>query len=209
MHRRSSAKLRWGYVWTSAAIALALGCGGAGPSGGAPDVDADSAAAKALELYDANGDGSLDKDELAKCPPLSQVIAKYDTSGDGLVSAEEIAARLEQIAGANASFTTIDCTVTLNRRTLAGAVVKLRPVEFLADALPSAEGTTDDAGVAHPASTGDRMPPELAGEALVFPGLYHVEITHPRTKVPAADLGCEIDPSSRTGASFRFDLSGN
>jgi hypothetical protein len=41
-----------------------------------------------------------------------------------------------------------------------------------------------------------------------------VVITHPTTSLPAKDneateLGCEVNPSSRDGASARFDLKSN
>jgi hypothetical protein len=202
-------RLRRNFVVVTAAATL-LGCAdNSRVSVTTPDIDAGDAAAKALELYDANGDASLDKDELAKCTPLAQAVANYDANGDGSLNEEEISTRLERIAGSSASLTTINCTVTVSGRTLIGAAVKLRPVEFLGDALPPAEGTTDDTGVAHPTAPSDRLPAKLANEALVFPGLYHVEVTHPTAKVPAADLGCEIDATSRDGTSFLFDLKSN
>jgi hypothetical protein len=45
----------------------------------------------------------------------------------------------------------------------------------------------------------------------VYPGLYHVEITHPRTQLAsryntASELGCFVDAAARNGTLSKFDL---
>jgi hypothetical protein len=205
------------FCWQASSLvvvgaALVQGCGAKSEVNlSKPEVNAASAAAKAMELYDASGDGALDKDELAKCPPLANVAKKYDADGDGRVSHDEIAARFEKLVGPTAAFATVNCTVTLGRRPLPGATVKLRPIDAFEGALPAAEGTTDEEGVAHPGISADALPPKLKSAFLVYPGLYHVEITHPQQKLPeryntATELGFEVDPASREGAAARFDL---
>jgi hypothetical protein len=179
-----------------------------------PSVDAGSAAAAVMEALDGNGDGSLDATELAKCPPLAQSITAYDTSKDGKIAADELTARWSQLVGSTSAFTTATCSVVQAGRPLAGAVVKLRPILGLADSLSSAEGTTDDRGIAQPGVPADQLPANLANTPLVFPGLYHVEITHPQSQIPAryntvTELGWEIDPNSRTLVAPHFDLKAN
>jgi len=196
----------------SIAAALFLGCAQGPAAVEKPNVDASSAAAKAVELYDANGDGALGKDELAKCAPLAQSMANYDANNDGRLTEEEISNRLTQLVGPSAAYVTVDGTVTIDRRPLVGATVKLRPADIFEGELPAAEGTTDELGTARPSIPADRLPADLTDAALVYPGLYHVEITHPQTQLPAryntaTELGWEIDPSSRTGMSARFDLT--
>lgn len=167
-----------------------------------------------MEALDANGDGSLDATELANCQPLAHAMAAYDTSKDGKISAEELTARWSQLVGPTSAFTGASCSVVQSGRPLAGAVVKLRPVVGLSDSLSTAEGTTDDRGNAQPGVPADQLPANLASTPLVFPGLYHVEITHPQSQLPAryntaSELGWEIDPNGRTSASPRFDLKAN
>ena len=58
----------------------------------------------------------------------------------------------------------------------------------------------------------DEVDAGVGGAALFFPGLYHVEISHPKTQIPsryntASELGWEVDPFSRAGTTARFDLT--
>lgn len=206
-----------GWVCPLAALfALASTAGCSTNSGGLsrPGVDPSAAAARAIELYDANKDGSLSQDELAKCPPLATALTTFDTDANGILALDEIEKQLRALCGPTSAYTTYSCTVFLNGRPLDGATVKLRPADFLDGALPPAEGVTDASGMALPTISRDRLPAALAREALVSPGLYHVEITHPTTAVlakynEATELGCEVDPNSRSGASGRFDLKSN
>lgn len=195
-------------------LASIAGCSSKATSVSVPGVDASTAAAKAIELYDANKDGKLSKDEVDKCPPLSAAMSSLDANNDGILAADEIEKQLQSLCGTGSAFISYSCVVTLGGRPLAGATVKLRPAEFLGDAVPSAEGTTDPSGMARPTISQNKLPPQLAKESLVFPGLYHVEITNQQPPVPAryntaTELGCEVNPSSRTGTSARFDLKSN
>jgi hypothetical protein len=202
----SLAFVAWSLVpWTF------VGC--SGRSGGlpAPDVDSAAASAAALERYDANGDGALDAGELEACPPLASSRSTFDSNNDGRLTGDEIANRLNALAGPKSAFVSVNCTVTFSGVPLAGAKVTLRPPEFLGDSLPTAEATTDDSGYASPSISAESLPPQLKETPLVYPGLYRVEITHPERQLPSrynseSELGIEIDPSSRSATSARFDL---
>jgi hypothetical protein len=201
-------------------VLLGLLVASSGCSSGKParvasaSVDPDAAAARALELWDGNADGAVDKEEAAaKCPPLVGALPAFDANGDGKITAEEFAGHIKS-ASSVASITSVYCTVLQNGRPLSGATVKLRPVAMYGDELPPAEGTTNADGVAQPSIGADNLPENLASRPLLYPGLYHVEITHPTTSLPAkyneaTELGCEVDPSSRDGASAKFDLKPN
>jgi hypothetical protein len=195
----------------STVLAACAGCS-SGPKGlPLPDVNPAATAAAAIEQFDANGDASLDETELAKCPPLAGASANYDSNNDRKLTAEEIAARLGAIAGPNSAYVTTSCSVTYDGVPLEGATVKLRPPQFVGDAAPTAEGTTDASGIARPSIPADFMPPQLKDTPLVYPGLYHVEITHPERTLSAryntaTELGFEVDPTTRESSGARFDL---
>jgi hypothetical protein len=199
----------------ASSIILFAGCSSQSVSRvGKPSVDPVAAAGAVMEALDGNGDGSLDATELAKCPPLAQAIVAYDTSKDGKISAEELTTRWSQLVGSTSAYTGASCSVVQAGRPLAGAIVKLRPIVGLADTLSSADGTTDDRGIAQPGVPADHLPANLANTPLIFPGLYHVEITHAQSQIPAryntaTELGWEIDPNSRTSVAPRFDLKAN
>jgi hypothetical protein len=190
-----------------ASLPLLAGC--AKP--GQVSVSPEAAAGKAISLYDANNDGAIDAEEGASCPPLASSIRSYDADGDGRLTSEEIANRLKQLFDSSSNLAEVSLTVTLEGRPLSGATVRLRPVDFLAGAIPPAEGETDDAGVASPTIGDERLPEDFRGLPLVQHGLYYVEITHPERQLPgryntATELALVVDPSSREGSSARFDL---
>lgn len=197
------------------AISAIAGCNGAKPASlKPPEVDADAAAAAIVKEFDKDGNGSLSKEELASFPPIAAVWAAYDLDGDQALSSDEIVARLSRLYSSTASLTGVQCTVTFAGRPLEGAKVVFRPAAMLGDAVKPAEGVTDELGVASPTLASAELPDNLKNAPLMYPGLYHVEITHPHRQIPskyntATELGCEIDPISRTGTSPRFDLKQN
>ena len=88
--------------------------------------------------------------ELSKCPALAAARNSFDIDQDGRIGKSELTDGLMQMYGSQVSLTEMNCTVTLNGRPLAGAKVRLRPIEMLGDTLPSAEGVTDQQGSARP-----------------------------------------------------------
>ena len=181
-------------------------------SPGAAGIDPQAAAARAMELYDANGDAALDADELKKSPPLAIAVTAYDADGDGRLDANEIAQRLTRLFQSSIDLAEVTVQVTADGQTLSGAVVRLRPAEFMGPGMTSAEGTTDETGVAKPTVAEEHIPLEFRGSPLVQFGPYRVEVTHPDRQIPAkyntaSVLGFEVDPSSRNGLSARFDLT--
>ena len=200
---------RLALVLMAPALVATTGCSSSS-SGKAPEIDAPVASAHAMDQFDANKDGAIEISELADCPALAAALPSFDSSGDGRLEASEIAKGLEQMYASRKSLTEMTCTVTLKGRTLVGANVRLRPLEMLSE-LPPAEGVTDESGTVHPAVSADLVPTEFKHKALMYPGLYRVEITHDQSQLPgryntATELGCQVNPVARDGMAARFDL---
>jgi hypothetical protein len=186
---------------------ISTGCSSPGAAG----IDPGAAAARAIELYDANGDAALDADELKKAPALAVAIAAYDADGNGRLEANEIAQRLTRLYQSSLDMAEVTIQVTADGQPLSGAVVRLLPADFMGPGMISAEGITDETGVAKPTIAEEHVPAEFRGTPLVQFGPYLVEVTHPERQLPAkyntaSELGFEVDPSGRNGLSTRFDL---
>jgi hypothetical protein len=174
----------------------------------APQVDTRLAAAKAFELYDGNGDGSLSKEELAKAPGMLGKIERYDQNKNGSIEESEISEHLTRLLNRTGG-TQLNALVLYKGRPLTGATVVMEPEPYLGDGIQPAQGVTDAAGSAVLA-----IPPEFAPENLrrlkmVHYGTFKVRITHPTISIPAkynteTTLGYETEPGNPT---VRFDLN--
>lgn len=189
-------------------VAASVGCG----SGSKVSVSPSSAAAKALEQYDANKDGAIDAEELKNCPPLAASLRNYDRNADGKIAVDEITFRLERLFADANSLAGVDLTVTLDGSPLSGATVKLRPAAFLGGELDVAEGVTDETGMVRPTIPPEHIPAEFNQAPVVQKIPYVVEVTHPAKQIPAkyntaSELGFEVDPSARDGLSRVFALT--
>jgi hypothetical protein len=179
------------------ALLLAAGCSGRPGTIRPADVDADGAAAQAVELYDRNADGQLSKDEWSASPALAAVAMSYDTSADAALTAEEIAAGIAAWKNSGVGARAVPFAVHWNGRPLAGATVRLVPAPFIGDALKAASGQSGPSGAGQLNVAAEDRPRNAPNIPLMQPGLYHVEITHPSTKIPArynteTSLGIEI-----------------
>ena len=154
--------------------ALLFGCGG--PSRiHPPGIDADAAGPAAIQEYDANKDGAIAGDELAKAGSIRQAFARIDgavegSSPDQKVTAEEITARINQWKESRVGRMALQCTVKYRGMPLEGATVTFVPEKFLGENVQAANGTTDRNGTAV-VRIPDVDPPGVA------PGLYKVEIS--------------------------------
>ena len=161
------------------------------------NVNAGAAANKAIELYDKNGDGQLAKEEWSSSPALSAVASTYDKNGDGILLKDEIAGGIDAWKQSGVGARVVPFTVQWNGRRLVGAKVLLVPAPFLDDVLKSATGDAGPGGAGQLDLAPEDRPPNSPDIPLMQPGLYHVEITHPSTKIPAkyntaTTLGIEI-----------------
>lgn len=111
------------------------------------------AAKIAIETYDANSDGRLDSNELAKSPALEASVRRFDVDRDGALTAEEIRQRLEKYQ-TQSEFIGAVVRLTLGGEPLADATVMLEMEPFLGENLPTFEGKSDESGTVSLMSNG-------------------------------------------------------
>ncbi|MEO2032734.1 MAG: hypothetical protein ABGZ35_11680 [Planctomycetaceae bacterium] len=202
MFRTSTSPLQ---IAVCLALLICCGCSG-GPSRVVPPgIDADDAGEQAVAQYDQDGDGLLSKTELTSCPGILNRIDRYDADQDEHVSADEIAQRIEMWQATKMALMPLGVKVTLNGKPLASAELKFIPESFLGDAVKPATGTTDRYGTATPAIAAEELPADLADIQGMHLGLYQVQITHPKKKLPATPVGIEIDHTDQWNG-IRIDL---
>jgi hypothetical protein len=187
-------KLRWQIPMV---LLVAAGCSGRPGAVRPADVNAASAARRAIELFDKNGDGQLAKDEWANSPALSAVAATYDKDRNHTLTADEISAGINEWKQAGVGARVVPFTVQWNGQRLSGAKVRLVPAPFLDDVLKPATGDAGPGGAGQLSLSAEDRPRNAPTIPLMQPGLYQVEITHPTTKIPAkynsaTTLGIEI-----------------
>lgn len=190
-----------------AAVLLALGalplcsCGGGPSPVRPPSIDASSAGEEAIELCDANGDGTASGDELDKAPSLKSAMKRLDANGDGGIGADEVAARVEKWQEIGIGLMSFGFTVTLDGSPLADAVVTFEPEPFLGDEIKAASGRTNSyGGGSVTIAKEDR--PQPASPPGMHLGFYKVKISkrvNGRELVPAkfneaTVLGQEVAP---------------
>jgi hypothetical protein len=195
-----------GLISAIVALAVSSGCSSGPSTIDTPSVNPAAAAEKALELYDKDGNRSLSNEELVACPGIGAAAKRYDTNGDRLISRDEIAAHLQAIFSSGVGLIPVTCRVTSATQPLANAAVRFIPDPLLESSLQPALGNTDANGIAVMAVADAKLPADLRGLNAMQPGVYRVEIDHPRVKQPAKPLGCEVDPTRRGGAEFEFRL---
>jgi hypothetical protein len=168
----------------AALLAVGSGCSRGAPRIHPPSISASGAAARAIKMFDANGDGKLTGAELDKCPGLKSAAARLDPDGRG-ITAEMIAARITSWQGVRIGRMPVVGTVLHNGKPLAGAMVRFVPEKFLGlddDPKWIATGTTGQSGgvsVSVPTS-GDQLDPPGAPAAF-----YRIEVTKPGLNIPA------------------------
>lgn len=130
-----------------------------GPS--RPAFDPDSAGAKAIEQYDADGDGKIDLTEAEQSPGLLKAFRRIDQDDDSALTAIEIADRVRYYKSAATTIVSGGVQVFAENGPLGGATVTLEPEPFLGDSFTPSSGKTDGMGNT-----------SLAGADADFPGLY-------------------------------------
>lgn len=192
------------------ALIVMPGCSGK-PGRLEPPSIPDDAGQQAVTTYDANGNGAIDGDELAKVPALKATLKRVDANGDGQVSAEEINERINVWRKSRTAITRGEATVIRDGRPVSGAVVKLVPESFLGPAVKAAQGTTGPDGNCFLEIA--RNPDESG----VHLGYYRIEITHPapdgKEQIPArynveTELGEEITSDEPGSTNLKLNLTG-
>jgi hypothetical protein len=168
-----------------------------------------------MTSYDSDGDGLLTREELASCPGLLAALSRYDLNGDSQISREELAARLSIVYTNGVPVVGAGCYVRYRGKPLQDAQVTYTPEPFLADSLGIGTGSTDRQGLASIRVSEDQFEDSEALPNGLWAGIYRIEITHPKVKLPAkfsgpeSSLGHAVEPFTRdaTGKITEFDLS--
>ena len=137
--------------------------------------DAATAASKAIETYDKNGDGKLSADEFNASPALAASGRRIDSNDDKIMSIEEIQKRLEAL-DAQADYIGLDVRVTSKGKPLADAEVTFLAEKFLGDGLPAFSGTTNEGGGCPLKSDGKQLP----GIPI---GFYQVKVVNAKQRI--------------------------
>jgi hypothetical protein len=172
-----------------------------------PDISSDAGSA-AIEKFDTDKNGSLEKKELDASPALKSAVASIDQDGDGALTAQEIDARIDTWRESRIALTPVMVTVRLDGRPLEGAEVFFEPESILGDEIEIAKGTTNKQGMVR-IRIGDT--PETRG---VRPGLYRVRISKlkdgkeqlPPRYSQGGELGAEVIPNVFASGNPIFNL---
>ena len=180
------------------AVAL-IGCSRGPARFEAPEVDPVAAGANAMELYDANGDATLDKEELQQCPAILAKLPAWDMDGNGSVDQQEVEKHVAALFRSGTGGTKLRCGITYKGRPLSGATITMEPEPFLGGNVQTATGVTDGSG-----GTQLGIPPEFTPEHLrriktVHYGVFKIRVTHPTISIPdkynaKTELGYETEP---------------
>jgi hypothetical protein len=149
------------------ALAIPSGCG----KRVAPKLqrnDPPTAASKAIEFYDKNGDSKLSANEFNASPALAASGRRIDANDDKIMSKDEIQKRLEAL-DAQADYIGLDVRVTSKGKPLADAEVTFQAEPFHGDGFPTFSGKTNEGGGCPLRSDGKQLP----GIPI---GLYQVRI---------------------------------
>lgn len=191
--KRSS---RLSFLTIPTAISLWLGCSSAPSAVTAPNVDPQEAASEAIAAYDRNGDQVLSPEEMSAAPGLAAAVGA-DADGDGKLSQEEIAKRIEGWTAGGVAMVFVPLNVTYKGKPLPGATVKFVPEKFLGPTYKGAVGVTNDGGTVMMRVPDEDLPEQNRGLGAMYMGFYRVEVTHPSIALPAhlnenSTVGIEI-----------------
>jgi hypothetical protein len=163
------------------------------------DVDIPLLTRQLMETYDKDTNGRLSREELVSYAPVaewSQAQRKQDVTPD------DLAQYLTRVFDRRIGLVSATCVVKRKGRVLAGAEVRLVPIPPLSDVLPTGQGVTDAYGGVMFTAPREKLPAATQRvEGVMPPGLYLVEVTHPKLKIPEkyntrTELGLELSSDS-------------
>jgi hypothetical protein len=174
-------------VRTLCAAALLLGstsCN-SGPARIPPvDVNIDAVLTDLMSEFDTDKNGSLSRGELAAMPPLADCLSHCRRNSKDEISVEELAATLRRVFDPRTAVVSASCLVRCNGQPLSGASVRFVPLPMFKSKLPVGSGVTDVDGFAMIAAAPEDLPKAAPKVALITPGFYLVEVTHPAKQIP-------------------------
>lgn len=159
-----------------------LGCS-SGPAALPPvDVDIPKLTRQLMETYDKDKNGRLSREELASFVPTAE---SYQSLRKQDVSSDDLEQYLTRVFDRRIGLVSATCVVKRKGQILAGAEVRLVPIPPLSNVLPIGQGVTDAYGGVMFSAPREKLPAATQRvEGVMPPGLYLVEVTHPKIKIP-------------------------
>lgn len=169
----------------------------------APSLNAATAGAEAMKLYDKDGDGKISGAELDATPALKASLAWLDKNGDGGISADEIANQIQAWQKDGVGLCTPMFNITFGGKPVKSGELTLTPEPFLGSNFHEAKAKIED-GSASP-----NCDPSVNQEGL--PGMPWGFYTVTFTGVPNAPekMGVEVsnyNPDYAASSSFKLEL---
>lgn len=155
---------------------LGSGCNGGPAPIPATRFNVKRCVAKALEIHDADADGSISASELESSPGLSYAAKRADSSGDGALDKAELAAMVEAWNEKSTGLIEVRGNVSYKKRPLQGAAVRLEPEPFLEGIVEMAVGVSDEFGDFYLSVPKDKRPIADAPPGVQL-GLYRVVVS--------------------------------
>lgn len=151
------------------------------------DVNPGRLSDEVIAQFDSDGNSALSESELVAIPPIHDQWSTTDTDGDGQLSQAELRYLFEHVFSTQVGLLPARCRVTINGRPLAGADVRFVPPKVLEGVLPPASGVTGEDGTTTLRLAPEDMPDNIPNPrmAVMRPGIYMVEVTHPDEQIPA------------------------
>jgi hypothetical protein len=161
--------------------------------------------------YDMDKNGALSRTELKGSPPLEECLARCHRDAKDEISADELKARLERVFDPRTAVVSASCVVRRNGQPFSGANVRFVPLPLFGKSLPVGTGVTDVNGFAMIGAAPEDLPSSAPKVALMTPGLYLVEVTHPSVEIPEkynrqTVLGKEVSKETVYAGRLTVDL---
>lgn len=166
-------------------------------------LNAQTAAAEALTLYDTNEDGILSGEELDASPALKASLSWLDKNNDRGISADEIAARIKAWQDSKIGLTSPSIRVLYGGRPVKSGTVILTPEPFLGPTFSPATGTIVN-GAAPVSCDPAKNPEGLSGLPIGFYTVTFEDVENAPEK-----MGIEIfdqNPEYRKASSYILEL---
>jgi hypothetical protein len=211
IHSLGSKSVRIGTACLLALVSIIVGCN-YGPAAIPPvNVNVDSVVADLMAEFDRDKNGGLSRTELAAMPAVSDCLSRCRRSSNDEISADDLKRTLRRVFDPRTAVVTATCAVRRNGQPLSGATVRFVPLPVFKDTLPVASGVTDTDGYAMIGAAPEELPNAAPKVALMTPGLYFVEVTHPSVQIPEkynqkTVLGKEVSTDTVYSGKLGVDL---
>lgn len=168
-----------------------------------PSVDAGTAGAEAMKLYDKDGDGKISGAELDATPALKDSLRWLDKNGDGGISADEIATQIRAWQNDGVGLCTPMFNITFGGKPVKEGEIILTPEPFLGSNYHEARTKISD-GAASPSCDLSKNQDNLPG----MPWGFYI-ITFNGVPNAPEKMGVEVsnhNPDYMESSSYKLEL---